>query len=199
MSLNIATLDASEIVRTGICKAISRDVDIGLYLEAESIAQLSTILNRHQIDLVFCNTLFFNELKDVLATPNRHPKPVLFAIVTCHIDESIVSYFNDVVYLNDSFSRITQKIKQAIDNQSEPPQTKQSVELSDREREVLHLIAKGYAHKEISDELCISIHTVVTHRKNISQKLGIKSTSGLTVYAILNKLIESDEMQDMLQ
>jgi len=79
------------------------------------------------------------------------------------------------------------------------PAAKLSTDLSDREREVLHLIAKGYSHKEISDELFISIHTVVTHRKNISQKLGIKSASGLTVYAILNNLIAPEEMQNMLQ
>ena len=52
----------------------------------------------------------------------------------------------------------------------------------------------GYANKEIAEKLFISIHTVISHRKNITDKLGIKSISGLTVYAILNKLIDTENI-----
>ena len=62
-------------------------------------------------------------------------------------------------------------------------------ELSAREKDVLRLIAGGKINKEIADELCISINTVITHRKNISTKLGIKSASGLSLYAMMNGLI----------
>jgi DNA-binding CsgD family transcriptional regulator len=75
-------------------------------------------------------------------------------------------------------------------------QEKQSEsEISDREKVILALVAKGKTNKEIADELNISIHTVVTHRKNITHKLGIKSISGLTVYAIFNGLITMDEVK----
>lgn len=62
-------------------------------------------------------------------------------------------------------------------------------ELSQREKEVLRLIASGKINKEIADELCISVNTVITHRKNISAKLGIKSASGLSLYAMMNGII----------
>lgn len=62
-------------------------------------------------------------------------------------------------------------------------------ELSTRETEVLRLIAAGKINKEIADALCISVNTVITHRKNISSKLGIKSASGLSLYAAMNGLI----------
>lgn len=62
-------------------------------------------------------------------------------------------------------------------------------ELSAREREVLRLIAQGKINKEIADILCISINTVITHRKNISAKLNIKSAQGLSLYAMMNGLI----------
>jgi DNA-binding CsgD family transcriptional regulator len=52
----------------------------------------------------------------------------------------------------------------------------------------------GYASKDIADKLNISTHTVITHRKNITEKLGIKSIPGLTVYAILNKIIDTEEL-----
>ena len=66
--------------------------------------------------------------------------------------------------------------------------------LSDREQEVLTLIAKGEMNKNIADKLNISLNTVLTHRKNITAKLNIKTVSGLTVYAILNGLISADEV-----
>lgn len=64
-------------------------------------------------------------------------------------------------------------------------------ELSSREKDVLTLVALGHTNKEIADALFISIHTVISHRKNITEKLGIKSISGLTVYAILNNIIDT--------
>lgn len=65
----------------------------------------------------------------------------------------------------------------------------QAGELSGREIEVLRLISAGKINKEIADELCISVNTVITHRKNISSKLGIKSASGLSLYALMNGLL----------
>ena len=68
----------------------------------------------------------------------------------------------------------------------------ESHDLSERERDVLVLVAKGYTNKEIAQELFISPHTVISHRKNIVHKTGIRSVAGLTVYAVLNKLIDSE-------
>ena len=61
--------------------------------------------------------------------------------------------------------------------------------LSEREKEVLVQVAQGRSNKEIADVLCLSTHTVITHRKNIAAKLNIHSTAGLTIYAIANGLI----------
>nr|MBD3621691.1 LuxR family transcriptional regulator [Sunxiuqinia sp.] len=67
-------------------------------------------------------------------------------------------------------------------------------ELTSREKDVIKLIALGLANKEIADKLFISIHTVISHRKNITEKLGIKSISGLTVYAIMNNLLDIQDI-----
>lgn len=67
-------------------------------------------------------------------------------------------------------------------------------ELSAREAEVLILITKGLINKEIAERLHISLTTVISHRKNITEKLGIKSVSGLTVYAVMNGYIEADRI-----
>ena len=61
--------------------------------------------------------------------------------------------------------------------------------LSDREREVIVALVQGMANKEIADHLCISVNTVITHRRNIARKLQIHSPAGLTIYAIVNGLV----------
>ena len=66
----------------------------------------------------------------------------------------------------------------------------QQEELSEREKEVVTLVVQGLINKEIADKLHLSLHTVIAHRKNIARKLNIHSTAGLTIYAIVNKLIE---------
>ena len=75
------------------------------------------------------------------------------------------------------------------------PVTPNPEELSDRERDVLVQVVRGLSNKEIADVLCISTHTVISHRKNITRKLNIHSTAGLTIYAIVNKLVDLNSLE----
>ena len=68
--------------------------------------------------------------------------------------------------------------------------TQNSEQLSDRERDVIIALVQGMANKEIADHLCISVNTVITHRRNIARKLQIHSPAGLTIYAIVNNLVD---------
>ena len=67
--------------------------------------------------------------------------------------------------------------------------------LSEREKEIIVCVTKGMSNKEIADHLFLSVHTVITHRRNISSKLQIRSTAGLIIYAIANKLVCIEEIQ----
>ena len=71
-----------------------------------------------------------------------------------------------------------------------PPQN----DLTMREIEVLSLVARGFINKEIADKLHISLTTVITHRKNITEKLGVKTVSGLTIYAVMRGYVEADSI-----
>jgi regulator of cell morphogenesis and NO signaling len=62
--------------------------------------------------------------------------------------------------------------------------------LSKREMEIIREIAMGLSNKEIADKLCLSTHTIMSHRKNIARKLDIHSTAGLTIYAVVNGVVE---------
>ena len=70
------------------------------------------------------------------------------------------------------------------------PQILQQKILSDREIEVMSLIVQGYINKEIADQLNIGLSTVITHRKNIMEKLGMKSVSALTIYAVMHGYVD---------
>ena len=66
--------------------------------------------------------------------------------------------------------------------------------LSDREKEIIKCVARGMSNKEIADKLFLSIHTVTTHRRNITAKLQIHSPAGLTIYAIINNLVDISDI-----
>ena len=74
------------------------------------------------------------------------------------------------------------------------PRVLQQKILSDREIEVMSLIVQGYINKEIADKLNIGLSTVVTHRKNIMDKLGMKSVSALTIYAVMHGYVDINKI-----
>ena len=80
------------------------------------------------------------------------------------------------------------------EKQDEPNTTER---LSNREREIIVCVVKGLTNKEIAHRLCLSIQTVITHRRNISNKLQIRSAAVLTIYAIANKLVDIKDVKDM--
>ena len=100
----------------------------------------------------------------------------------------------DCIEITESKERISGfflKLNQLIEESNE----NDNYELSQREKEILKHVAMGLANKEIADKLFISMHTVITHRKNITKKLGIKTISGLTVYAIINGLLGMEDIE----
>ena len=102
-------------------------------------------------------------------------------------------YISDKVCVNDTEEVINEKFILFF-NPEDNNNTASEEIISEREKEIVRLVALGKTNKEISDTLFISPHTVITHRKNITSKLGIKTIAGLTVYAVLNGLIIPDEV-----
>ena len=94
----------------------------------------------------------------------------------------------------DSHTLICYKVNEILNSFVVSQSKEADTELTRREIEVLQLLTKGYSNKEIADQLFVSTHTVISHRKNISEKTGIKSASGLTMYAILKKIIDVSEI-----
>ena len=118
------------------------------------------------------------------------------------VNYTLISVMSDLWHTEQDFAdhcaiedEILRPAMTHVQQQKKPHQMLQDTEeLSSRERDVVVQIVKGLSNKEIADVLCISVHTVITHRKNITRKLNIHSTAGLTIYAIVNKLIDINSL-----
>lgn len=108
-------------------------------------------------------------------------------------DEALRRY-DGYVSIYDSGEAVIRKLDTAFGSRQSDP-SPEGGELSAREKEILVCVATGMLNKEIADKLNLSIYTVITHRKNITRKTGIKTVAGLTVYALLNGLIDISSVQ----
>ena len=112
---------------------------------------------------------------------------VLFDIFTCERELASHNAVEDEIFI-PAVERLA----------ATGPRSAKPEPLSTREKEIIGCAVKGMTNKQIADALCISAHTVITHRRNIAAKLQIHSAAGLTIYAIVNKLVELSEIKDTL-
>lgn len=116
----------------------------------------------------------------------------IVALTSNSIEERVIRQYDGCISIYDPSARIIQKLQSAIEEAQQNPKGEHN-ELSSRERDILVAVAKGKTNKEIADEFNLSVYTVISHRRNISRKLGINSIPGLTVYAIMNKLVDMSD------
>ncbi|WP_455498262.1 response regulator transcription factor [Coprobacter sp.] len=123
----------------------------------------------------------------------RKGKTIL--LTDCTYPQSDFSNIEHQLSIRADLNSLIEQLQSLIENTCQKFPNDSQEELSPREIEVLQLIAQGYINKEIADRLNISINTVLSHRKNITAKLGIKSVSGLSFYAMMNGYVSSVEIE----
>lgn len=143
------------------------------------------------------------ELKDIIIRyypeqGNNSLTSVLFDIINCEQDLSLHCQVEDLLFVPavekvEESADIVEHKELIHDNRAENMEISKA--LSQREREIIGYVASGLSNKEIADKLCISIHTVTTHRRNISNKLQIHTSAGLTIYAIVHKLVSLQDIK----
>ncbi len=188
--MKILIFEKRHIVSKGlysIIKEIENSIEIILI---DSFIQFQKNIQDIAPDLLFINHNLLEKLSDSANKSKlQHTRIIL-------ITNNHSTSFNDFliiekILINERKIDIEEKIQNIItDNFDNENEQNNSGEITEREVDIVKLIAKGNTNQKIADQLFISPHTVTTHRKNITKKLGIKTVSGLTIYAILNNLIE---------
>ena len=194
MRNRVIICEASEIIATGLAGIIDSMAQFDVVSRLDSPEHLSEKLVATDANLLIINPalLGFHNRDFLLQLGKEHPNVIMIALVTSCLDHSMLTAYHGEIEINDTRSKIINKMNEFTI--SKTTKSNDDVELSKRETDVLVAVAKGMMNKEIADQMNISIHTVISHRKNITRKTGIKSVSGLTVYALLKDLIKEDDL-----
>lgn len=196
LSVKIAIAEPSVILRSGLAAALKRIQGIHIQVfEISSIDLLANYIRLHKPGVLILNPAYWgivdlHKLKE--ESGNKELK--CFAFLSCLTDENILKQYDERISVYDSVDQLKDKLNKLFETPIEET-TDDTEILSQREKEILTCVVKGQTNKEIAQTLFLSTHTVITHRRNIVRKLEIHSTAGLTIYAIVNKLVEIDEIK----
>ncbi|MFV0592522.1 MAG: response regulator transcription factor [Draconibacterium sp.] len=195
--LNIAIIEPSEIIYEGLSNILLRngDAHYSIY-HFENLEEVFQKIRDIKIDLVIVNPYTVkNGVKSFSSYKKTGSHITWVALIYSFFEREIIDSFDAVIQITDSPETISGTLQNLVSlkYQDNPASREQ---LSHRETDVLKLLVRGLSNKEIADQLNISVHTVVSHRKNIVQKTGIKSQSGLTIYAISNNIINIEDYQE---
>lgn len=184
MYSKIIVIEPSFVLRKGIVALLRENFsDITVFEEARD--SIIPILSSANKDVVFLLPIrLYLRNKELLESEKQR-----FVLLT--YKNTDVPYVN---YLKTMEEEFITTIELALGTHSTEQKDEDNV-LTESERNVLRYVALGFSNKDIANKLFISVHTVTTHRKHITRKLDIKSVSGLTVYAILNKIVAMNEIQ----
>jgi DNA-binding NarL/FixJ family response regulator len=195
--IRILLIESSPIVAQGLQALIQSGGRMEVVAVAHSLERIQERLVLNNPDVVILNPLLLDYSKRLIFRSLFQDKPnmPILALVYSYFDKQWLGSFDGVIEIEDDRFHLEKKIEEVVSAANGRNDNLEVYELSDREREVLIELAKGLMNKEIAAKLHISIHTVVTHRKNIVRKTGIKSAAGLAVYALLNNLLEERDLE----
>ncbi|UTW66881.1 response regulator transcription factor [bacterium SCSIO 12643] len=206
--MKVFIAESSFLVREGLKSVIHKVPGASLVGEAENSGELIPMLVNASPDILFINyssplivesdvELIMNTLPDikVIGITDRPERTSVMRYIKNGIDGHLL-YSCDFQEISDSMTYTLKgerffcgKVIEVIDKEnSQKSFTCEGIKLSKRELEVIGLVAQGYSNKQIAEEMFLSVHTVLTHRKNLMSKLGLKNTAGLVIYAVQNGL-----------
>jgi DNA-binding CsgD family transcriptional regulator len=189
--INIAIVEPSDIVYEGLTNMLLKLKTHYFVYRLSGIEDFGMSRLREQINVAVINpSAILNKSGEFVKLKKSLPHINWLALLYSYYDGDIMAKFDAFIHINDTVQSIINK----IENASEKCHCAEAIhdDLSERETEVLVQLVNGLSNKEIADKLNISIHTVISHRKNIIEKTGIKSLPGLTIYAISKKITRLD-------
>lgn len=195
--LRVLVASSSVIIRSGLSSVLRRLHELNIQpVEISTPEMLEHYVTLHTPDIIMIDPTFggwFN-LEEFKEAYNKLTSVKFVAIIASVIDSMQLKDYNERIALYDNVEVIAEKLNALMKTEDEI-QDNDAEPLSQREKEIITYVVKGLTNKEIADNLCLSVHTVITHRRNIARKLQIHSPAGLTIYAIVNKLVELKDIE----
>lgn len=197
-NIKIAILNDSFIINRGLQLVFNRIKGVNVSNICTQWSELSKILEAKKIDVILVNNNLFINNSDIVREYKTSSDYKWALLITKEIEINSMYNFEFTISIKDKELELIQKLENFVEKgNSEKNISSSTYELSEREKEILRQVALGLTNSEIAEKLFISQHTVIAHRKNITSKLGIKTISGLTVYALLNDLISVNDVNEM--
>ncbi len=210
--INLILAEDNELMRIGL-RTILKDIGIQIVGEVSNSIDLLSQIKSFDVDIVLIDYTSSGfsidvipqaisirpEIKFVAITPVQTGQTLVHALksgVSSHVkkDCSVSEIIDSVIETHKGKRFFCGQILETIHKEgidvnllSDSEFSCEPIILSVREIEVITLIAEGFTNVEISDRLFLSVHTVNTHRKNIMNKLGVKNTAGIVMYAVKEK------------
>jgi DNA-binding NarL/FixJ family response regulator len=180
----------SEIIQKGLIAILENELSVSV-ISCTNCSEIEKKYLNVYSDLVLILPAEISDHNLFVTYRSKARRLLLIGVEISKSEKQKQHLFDMHISVNDSSVLLTNQINRFFNVEK---QTKEEDELTVREKEILRLIALGYTNKSIANELFISTHTVISHRKNITDKLGIKSIPGLTVYAIIQKIISQTDL-----
>lgn len=174
--------DMGEFRVSGVLSDLSNSAESGMKLAGADVIVVDPMVFEYAVR---------SNVRSVLS---RYSDAAVVGLQTVNMSDEALKQYDEVVNIYDAPPVIIRKLRSAVSSRSDAPK-QDGEELSAREKEILVCVARGMLNKEIADYYNISVYTVITHRKNITRKTGIKTVAGLTVYALLNNLIDYSSIE----
>lgn len=193
--IKILLIENSPILIEGTSNILRSIGNIEISKVVPNCDKALTLLTGYAPSIIIADTRLvgYQTAQFINTCKEKNTSIAIVALQTNFISQEQLDLFDGTISIEDNIQSIQSKLKTVLSPETEK-EGNDNFDLSIREKEVLVAVAKGKTNKEIADELNISIHTVMTHRKNITGKTGIKSISGLTVYALINNLVKQEEV-----
>ena len=217
--MSIIIADSNDLTRVGLRSILSTQTSISIVGEASDGIELMNQLNSFDVSMVLIDytspgftidtiseiSSFKKEIKFIAITPEQSAQTLADALRSgimsyvkkdCDLSE-IVNAVLETRKGNKFFcGQILETIQKAqidVNDLDFDSFTCEAVVLSERENEIIVLIAEGYTNNKIAELLFLSNHTITTHRKNIMSKLGVKNTAGIVMYAVKTNLVSPNK------
>lgn len=194
----VLIVEPSIIIKEGLIRILGKSPELDVLRPSDGTEDYAERISVARPDILLINPTVMPYFKryPVYSLAQEYPHMTIIALVYQYIDNSILHAFHSVLEIRESAERIVDILLEAYASTSDRAEMLDPAgghELTRRETDVLVLVAKGLMSKEIAERLHISVHTVISHRKNITRKTNIKSVAGLALYALMNNLMEEGD------